>query len=143
MAEFTNLTYNRAKHRAEEGNLIADALQVTITSAMASGDVILVDTGPWDSLYLSCKVARADLTDGMTVKVGVREIMGSFVDDDYFGSQLVSAAGVSELITLPREVVDASGRKISHEIIVTPTGTLTAGESFWVIFERLCFGAPL
>lgn len=143
MASYINASYARAKHRGEQGNLISDAIMVTQKAGWATGDVIAIDTGPWDMLYTSMRVVRADLTDGLTVKVGVRELQGNFIDDDYFGTQLISAAGVTELITLPKEVLDSNGKKISHDLIVTLTGTLTVGESFWIISEKVCFGAPV
>lgn len=143
MASYINASYARAKHRGEQGNLIVDAIQVTQKAGWATGDIIAIDTGPWDMQYLSMRIARADLIDGLTVAVGVRELQGSFVDADYFGTQLMNTAGVTELITLPREVLDSNGKKISHDIIVTLTGTLTVGESFWIISEKVCFGAPV
>ena len=145
MAERINESYNRGnKHRGEHGNTITDAIKVTQQAGDAANDIIAIDTGPWDCMYTSMRVARADLTDGLTVKVGVRELGGGgFVDDDYFGSQLISAAGVDDLIVEPMEVKDGNGRKIPHEIIVTLSGTVTADESFWIVSEKLCFGAPV
>jgi len=145
MAERIGYMFNRStKHRGETGNAVIDALMETVLATDADGDVIMHDTGPWDTLYTKFKVAYEGATGALEVSVGVRALHGDFVDPDYFGVVTLAAGdGEEELIIAPKYVVDADGKKINHEIILTLGGTLTATESFWTVSEKLCFGAPV
>lgn len=143
--EYTALSYNRGnKHRGEHGNLVGDPIRVDVEAGNVAGDVIKIDDCPWDHMYTSLIVSREALTAGLTVMVGIQQTLdGDFTDPDFFGAALnMDAAGADQLITVPKIVVDASGRKITHDLIVTLGGTVTADESFWVTATRLFLGAP-
>lgn len=145
MAEFKNMSYNRGnKHRGEHGNLVCDAIKVEIPPTAVAGDILLIDDAPFETLYVSSKIARGAMTAGLTVTVGARELQGgSTIDAALFGNQAMTAPGSDEQLDTPLEVRDADGRKINHDVFVTLGGTVTPGESFWVVLHKIHGGAPL
>jgi len=144
MKIYRNLSFDRStKHRGEHGNAILDPLKVVVPAGAEAGDQMLIDTGTNDMVYTSISLQREALTAGLTVDVGVRDKAGSWEDPDYFAAAVdLSAPGQDELLVVPVEVRDPDNRRCEHDVIITFGGTVTPGEVFWIVSDKLSFGAP-
>ena len=150
--EHVNLSLHRStKHRGEHGNTVTDPIAVEIPSSAEIGDTIVIDTGPYDSTYLSMKLMRGNLTAGLTVNVGVRDCDSNHSVPGFFsgGPKDLSTPGSDELIingpvtpVYPDNHPTKPRRKFEHEIYVTLGGTVTPGETFYLVTQMIAHGAP-